>query len=299
MMKRREFITLLGGATAWPIMARAQQKPAGIGFLGAGAAETSVPLMDALKLGLRENGLVEAKDYVLEPRWAEGRYERFPTLAHELIDKGARVIIVTTIAGAHAAQPATSVIPIVMASMNDPVGNGLVASLARPGGNTTGLATLNEDVTPKLVEYMHAFLPRATTIAVLFNPTNPSNPLYLDSARVQAVRLGIAVKDFATEDRRSSWMPRSVRPRHNDPTRCWSYPTPPPWIWERVSQPVAADCRRFHPFRSHRRRWWRSVMGFPRRGNYRRSAYFVKKVLDGVKPAWTSPVDSRHESCCR
>lgn len=164
--KRREFVTLVGGmAIAWPLAASAQQKPVGIGFLGAGTAETTAPLLDALKQGLRENGLVEGKDYVLEPRWAEGNYKRFPAFAHELADQGARVIIVTTIAAARAAQRATSVIPIIMASLNDPVGNGLVASLARPGGNTTGMATLNQDVTPKLVEFLHALLPNATTIA--------------------------------------------------------------------------------------------------------------------------------------
>jgi putative tryptophan/tyrosine transport system substrate-binding protein len=108
-MRRREFITLIGGAAAtWPLAARAQQKPAGIGFLGPGAAETSAPLIEAMKQGLRENGLIEGKDYVFEPRWAEGDYERFPAFARELVDRGARVIIVATIAGARAAQRATS-----------------------------------------------------------------------------------------------------------------------------------------------------------------------------------------------
>jgi putative ABC transport system substrate-binding protein len=149
--------------------------------------------------GLRENGLVEGRDYVLELRWAEGHYERFPALAGELVDQGARVIIVGTIAASRAAQRATSVIPIVMASMNDPVSSGLVASLARPGGNTTGLATLNQDVTPKLVEFLRALLPKVTNIAVLSNPANPANPLYVESTRVQAASLGITVEDFAVK----------------------------------------------------------------------------------------------------
>jgi putative ABC transport system substrate-binding protein len=197
-MKRREFIALLGGVTAaWPLAARAQKAPALIGFLVAGAAETSAPLVEAVKLGLRENGLVEGKDHVLEPHWAEGHYERFPAFAREFVDRGARVIIVTTIAAARATQRATSVIPIVMASMNDPVGSGIVASLARPGGNTTGLATLNQDVTPKLVEIVHAIVPKATAIAVLFNPANPSNLVFLNSVRTQTAPLGIAVREFA------------------------------------------------------------------------------------------------------
>jgi putative ABC transport system substrate-binding protein len=147
-MKRREFIAVMGSAAALPFAARAQQRPASIAFLGGGAADPSVPLIEALKQGLRENGLIEGKDYVLELRWAEGHYERLPMFARELADHGARVIIVSTIAAARAAQRDNSVIPIVMATMNDPVGNRLIATLARPGGNTTGLATLNEDVTP-------------------------------------------------------------------------------------------------------------------------------------------------------
>jgi putative tryptophan/tyrosine transport system substrate-binding protein len=185
-MRRRDFILGLGGAAAASLLsprtASAQQKPT-IGWLGAGAADSSAPLFEAFKQGLRENGLVEDKDYTLAPHWAEGRYERLPSFARELVDGGARVIVVGTIAAVRAAHRATSVIPIVMASMNDPVGNRIVASLARPGGNTTGMATLNEDVSPKLIEFLHGLLPRATTFAVLFNPGNPSNPAYLESAR--------------------------------------------------------------------------------------------------------------------
>ncbi len=129
--------------------------------------------------------MVEGKDYVLESRWAEGVYERFPVLAADLVDNNARVIIVNTIAAARAAQRATSVIPIVMATMNDPVGNGLIASLSRPGGNTTGLATLNQDVTPKLIEILHEALPKAHAIAALFNPANPSNQVYLELSELK------------------------------------------------------------------------------------------------------------------
>src|SRR5262245_53474736 len=119
-MRRREFITVLGSAVVtWLPAARGQQKLATVGFLGAGAADTSAPLIEAVKQGLQENGLVEGKDYILEPRWAEGHYERFPTFARELADHSARVIMVTTVAAARAAQRATSVIPIVMALMND------------------------------------------------------------------------------------------------------------------------------------------------------------------------------------
>jgi putative tryptophan/tyrosine transport system substrate-binding protein len=286
-MRRREFNTLLGGAAAgWPLAARAQQKPAGIGFLGAGAAETSAPLVEALKQGLRENGLVEGKDYVLELRWAEGNYERFPAFARELLERGARVIIVVTIAGARAAQRATSVIPIVMASMNDPVGNGLVESLARPAGNTTGLATLNQDVTPKLVEFLHTVLPNAKTIAVLFNPANPSNPAYLDSARVEAVRLGAAVKDFPLNtpgDLNTTF--GAIAAQRSDGLLV----IPDAATLDLGVRIAALALQHRIPVVSTDSDLTRSggliSYGFSRRENYRRSAYFVKKVLDGVKPA--------------
>jgi putative ABC transport system substrate-binding protein len=232
-MRRREFIILLGSSAASvPCAARAQQRPASIGFLGGGAGDANAPLIEALKQGLSENGLIEGKDYVLELRWAEGHYERLPALARDLADRGARVIIVSTIAAARAAQRDNSVIPIVMATMNDPVGNGLIASLARPGGNTTGLATLNEDVTPKLVELLQTVLPNATTLAVLFNPTNPSNVLLLDSVRVQGTPRGITVRDFEVN---TSDELNSARSPHNDPMRCWSCLIQLFWIWECVS----------------------------------------------------------------
>src|SRR5262249_8427282 len=101
------------------------------------------------------------------------------------------------VAAARAAQRSTPVIPIVMTLMNDPVGNGLVASLARPGGNTTGMASLNQDVTPKMLEVLHNAIPKATSIAVLFNPTNPSNEVFRKNVRTQSEPLGITVQDFA------------------------------------------------------------------------------------------------------
>src|SRR5260370_23360266 len=124
-MKRREFVVLTGcgAAAAWPpLRARAQQKAATIGFLGAGAADTSTQLVDALKQGLGENGLVEGKDYVLEPRWAEGEYERFAAFARELVEQNARVIVVNSIAAARAAQLATAFISYVLAIINEPHG---------------------------------------------------------------------------------------------------------------------------------------------------------------------------------
>jgi ABC-type uncharacterized transport system substrate-binding protein len=172
-MKRREFITLLGGAAAWPLAARAQREPARIAFLGSGAAASSQIFLDAFKQGLGDHGMIEGRDYSLDVRWAEGAYDRFPKLAREVVRQNPSVIMVTTISAVRAAQRATSTIPIVMTTINDPVGANLIASLPRPGGNTTGIANLTEDVTPKVLEILMALVPTAKIIAVLFNPANP------------------------------------------------------------------------------------------------------------------------------
>ncbi|WP_041751802.1 ABC transporter substrate-binding protein [Bradyrhizobium sp. BTAi1] len=286
-MKRRRFVTLLGGAAlAWPFAVRAQQSSAGIGFLGAGTAETTAPLLQALKQGLRENGLIEGKEYVLEPRWAEGDYKRFPAFAHELAAQGARVIVVTTIAAAGAAQRATSVIPIIMTGLNDPVGNGLVTSLALPGGNITGMATLNQDVTPKLVEFLHALLPNATSTAVFFNPANPSNVTYLDSVRVRTAPLGIAVHDFvvSTPNELNAAFDTIAARRPNA-----LLVVPDAAILDLGPRIAALALQHRIPVVSVDADLTRDGgligYGLSRRETYRRSAYFVKKVLDGLKPA--------------
>jgi putative ABC transport system substrate-binding protein len=151
-LKRREFITLLGSAAAWPRVARGQFNPAIIGVLGSGSAQSSAFLIDALKKGMNENGLAEGRDYVLDVRWAEGDYTRFAALAFELLEHKSKVIIVTTIAAARAAQQVAPATPLVMTGLIDPVGVGLIASLARPGNNTTGISNMIQDMSAKGLE---------------------------------------------------------------------------------------------------------------------------------------------------
>ena len=150
-MQRREFITLIGGAAAWPLGAWAQKAPLRIGFLVSGAA-TSLFVnykIDLIKKGLSDNGLIEGRDYVLEVRFAAGKYDRFPELARELAQVGVSVVLANTPASVLAAQRLAPPVPVVMVAINDPVGAGLVASLAQPGGHTTGTSNLNPDLTPK------------------------------------------------------------------------------------------------------------------------------------------------------
>ncbi|HYL79193.1 MAG TPA: ABC transporter substrate-binding protein, partial [Candidatus Acidoferrum sp.] len=162
---------------AWTLLlaspAHARKKPPVVAYIGTGRQQSTAIFLDAFKEGMRDNGLLEGRDYSLEVRWAEDHYERFPALAAELVRGKPAVIIVATIASARAAQQATRSIPIVMTGLNDPVGEGLVASLARPGGNITGLSSMAEDVTDKLMEILHTAVPKAKSVAVLFNPANP------------------------------------------------------------------------------------------------------------------------------
>ena len=150
-MRRREFITFLGGAATWPLAVRAQKAPIRIGFLASGAAASLFVAykIGLIKQGLSDNGLIEHRDYLLEVRFAAGNYERFPELARELAQAGVSVVLANTPASVLAAQRLTPPVFVVMVAINDPVGSGLVASLARPGGYTTGTSNLNPDLTSK------------------------------------------------------------------------------------------------------------------------------------------------------
>ena len=195
-MRRREFIGLIGGATAWPFAVRADNSVSRIGLLAAGSAEGSARIIENLKRALKDNGLLEGRNYILDAYWAEGEYGHFPGFARELVAKQPQVILVNTIAAAWAAQHATTVIPIVMMGINDPVGSGLIASLARPGGNVTGMASLTQDSTSKLVQYLRSLLPNAAEVAVILNPDNPSNPPMLSNLRSQTGPLGVVLRPF-------------------------------------------------------------------------------------------------------
>ena len=199
-MQRREFMAVVGGATAtWPLGALAQKAPVRMGFLASGApgSANSAAQIDNIKQGLRTTGLIDGRDYVPDVQFASGDYQLFPEMAHKLAQAGARVFLAHTIASVWAAQNVSPPIPVVMLSINDPVGTGLVASLARPGGHTTGMATLSEDLTPKIIEFEREVAPKATVIAALFNPANPSNPPYVAKLSATAGAMGLTVKPFA------------------------------------------------------------------------------------------------------
>jgi putative tryptophan/tyrosine transport system substrate-binding protein len=173
-MRRREFITLLGGAVAtWPLAARAQQgaKVARIGYLltGSLASPEARAMVDAFRQGLRERGYVEGQSIIIEYRSADGRIERFPELANELASLNLDLILAPNTPAARAAQRATTTIPIVVPVMGDPVADGLVASLAHPGGNITGLTFLGPELVSKRLGLLKQALPNASRVAALWH----------------------------------------------------------------------------------------------------------------------------------
>src|SRR2546430_13248982 len=193
-MKRRAFISLLGGAAAWPLAARAQQpaKLPTIGFLGTAAASAWAPWTAAFVRRLHELGWIGGRTVAIEYRWAEGREERYGEIAAEFVRLKADVIVTVGTAAA-AAKQVTSVIPIVFAVAADPVGSGLVASLARPGGNATGLSLQQTETTGKRLELLREVVPGLGRLAILANVDNPAVVLDVREVQTTARTLGLEV----------------------------------------------------------------------------------------------------------
>ena len=287
-MRRRKFIFLIGGtAAAWSLPARAQKAPARIGFLASGASTSPFvsDKIDLIRKGLISNGLVEGRDYVLEVRFAAGDYERFPELARELVQAGVRIVLANTIASVRAVQQLSPPIPVVMVAINDPVGAGLIASLARPGGHTTGTATLNQDVTTKILEFTRTMMPKATVIAALFNPSNPTNPVMLDNLRTQAGAIGMTVIPFELKDQNAlNAIFSSLAERHPDGIQLV-----PDSGNQDLSDRIAtlALARRLPTFASTPSfAKFGGLLGYGATTEplFIRSGYFVKKILEGAEP---------------
>jgi putative ABC transport system substrate-binding protein len=201
-VRRREFITLLGGAAAWPITARAQQAMPVIGYFTIGSIESSEFGKATFRKGLAESGYVEGRNVAIEYRRAEFQNEQLATLAADLVARRVTVIAACgNPATAIAAKAATNTIPIVFATAIDPVELGLVASLSRPGGNLTGVTSLNVEIGPKRLELLHEVVPTARSMALLVNPTNPvTEPLVKESqAAAQALGVSLHVQNASTD----------------------------------------------------------------------------------------------------
>jgi putative ABC transport system substrate-binding protein len=288
MIPRRAFlVTATGGLLAAPLVTRAQEgKRHRIGFLGNSTAALEANLVGPFREGLRDLGYVEGRDVMIEYRWAEGRYERFPALVAELISLKTDVIVTAGTPAALATKNATAMIPVVMVAVGDPVGTGLVASLARPGGNLTGLVSIAPDLEGKRLELLREVVPNLSHVVVLANPANPFHRL--SEAQVHAaakvLRLRVQVVGVRAESELDSAFDVISRERpdalvmladrlflhHRARIADFAARNRLPGVYAYSELIEAGGLMSFGP-------------SYP--GMHRRAAYFVDRILKGSRPA--------------
>jgi putative tryptophan/tyrosine transport system substrate-binding protein len=289
-MQRREFITLLGGAAVgWPLAARAQQSAMPvIGFLSSRSPGESAGVVAAFRQGLREAGFVEGQDVMIAFRWADGRYDRLPALAAELV--ALRVAVLFTAGGqpsAFAAKAATQTIPVIFSAAIDPDQIGLVASLNRPGGNITGMSIYPSEVAATSVQLLKELLPAATLIGYLVNPTNPTAvKVYVKEASNAAGALGITIHvlNASTEHDLDEAFASLAKLRANGLV----VPAEPFFISQR-ERIVALAARHavaaIYGLREYAQSGGLMSYGASLPDSYRRAAVYVGRILKGEKPS--------------
>ena len=289
MKTRRELLIALGGALAAPLASFAQRQPAKvarIGFLGAASASVWASRVEVLQAGLRDLGYVEGKNIIIEYRWADGKYERLPALAAELVQLKVAVIVAADTSAIQAAQQATTTIPIIMVSTPDPVGAGLVASLSRPGGNITGLSGISMDLSSKYLELLRVAVPKLSRVAVLVNPAHPNHPDILKNIQVNAKMTGVNVSPLqaSTASQIEAALGAMTRERAGA-----LIVLPDPFFFTQARQiaELAAKNRLPTMFWTRELAEAGGLMSYgqsvPER--FRRAATYVDKILKGAKPA--------------
>jgi putative ABC transport system substrate-binding protein len=284
-MDRRTFVATLAGAfLAAPHGAEAQQAGAVpiIGYLEAATPSLVQPMREAFRRGLQEHGWVEGRNVRIEYRSAEGRNERFPEMAAEMVRLRVNVIVVTGEPMIIAAKQATSTIPIVMAAVGDPVGRGFVASLAHPGGNITGVSNVAVDLTGKWVELLREAVPGLTKIAVLLNPSNPSHAALWREAQEASQTHGLQVMD-ARANIAEDIEPAFVAIAKGRPGALIVLPDPL-FNGQRVRIASLAERQRLPSITLFKARGATISYGPSLEENYRRAAGYVDKILRGAKP---------------
>src|SRR6516164_2416787 len=287
-MRRRELMLLLVGGIAAPHVLRAQQKTMPvIGYLGSTSLDPEAPFLAAFRHGLGETGYVEGQNVAIEYRWAEGKYDRLPALAADLVGRNVDVIVTFGgVAAAQAAKSVTSTTPIVFETGVDPVEKGLVASFPRPGGNLTGVAILTAELMPKRLELLSELVPQVGQIALLVNPNNPTAERVMqavqEAARAKRVQLHIlkagAADEFETAFASLAQLNAGALLVGNDP-----------FFFSRRDQLVALAARYAVPAMYE----WREFVaagglasyGTSVAGIYRQVGVYVGRILAGAKPA--------------
>jgi putative ABC transport system substrate-binding protein len=287
-MRRRKFITLLGGAAAWPVAARAQQPgmPV-IGVLKGVSAVQWVERMGGFHRGLGETGYVEGRNVTIEYRWADSQFERLPAMATDLV--GRKVSVILASAGdlaIHAAMAATKTIPIVFLTASDPVATGYVQSLGRPEGNLTGIALLGHELMAKRLELLRDLIPGATRIALVVNPNNPGTPTVIQGSEAAARRLGqeIVVLKAGTESEIESAIATAVQQKAS--ALCIGSDA---YLNSRNRQIAFFALRHALPTVSNTRENAVSGIlvsyGANQTDSYRQAGLYVGRILKGEKPA--------------
>jgi len=286
-MRRREFISLVGGAAAWPLTARAQKaKIARVGYLFSFTDPEGRHLWDACREGLRELGYVDGQNIVLEPRWAQGQHDRLPALANELVRLHVNVIVAAATPASLAAKAASGTIPIVIVAVGEPVKTGLVASLSHPGGNVTGLSLLTLDLSGKRLELLHECLRDLAHVAVLMNPDNPISAIFLSETQDAAQRLGIRLQRL--EARRLSDVDEAFsRAADNRAEALIVFDDPVLWSFRAqiVAQAAMRKIPAVYGYKEFVDSGGLMSYGPDRPDQYRRTATFVDKLLKGARPA--------------
>ena len=286
-MKRREFITLLGGAAAsWPCNGLAQSPPKRplVGFLGASSKSAGERYYGGFSLGMRELGYLEGRDYGLVDRYADGDASRLPSLAEDLVRLKPDVIVAATTPGAVAAKQATASIPIIGVNLTDPVGFGLVTSEARPGANVTGILFRLEGLSGKQVEIALDLMPGASKMGILVDVTNPTNMLQRREVEVAAGKsaVGITAVDVSTVDEIAAAIQTLVHERASIVIVLGAA------LFVNARRRIAAFALASRlptvfNFREHVEDGGLISYGVDLRQNFHRAAYFVDKILKGAK----------------
>ena len=286
-MRRRDFIKVIAGSATWPLAARAQQtsKLPIIGFLGANTASTQSQWTAGFVQRLRELGWIEGHTIAIEYRWAEGQFQRSPEMIAGLIQHKVDVIVTHGTANVLAAKQATSVIPIVFASAGDPVGDGLVASLARPGGNITGLSVEGPDVAAKRLELLREVVPGLQRVAILANVNNPITLLQVREAQAAARTLGLELNTL--EIRRAEDIEPAIESLKTGVAALY-LPLDPLLTTNQIrtnTLALGARLATMAPARDYVNSGALMSYGANITNAWRRAADFVDKILRGAKPA--------------